>query len=148
MSDDPDAVLAARALGSCVALLAYDPRERVAGMLHYLLPAAELSRADADQRPGLFADSGIDLLLRTFRERHCPPHRLVLKAAGGARAFQTDSFEVGERNILALHAALRRRQLSLAASALGGTDARTVHLHVGSGAVRVRCHASKHYSEL
>jgi chemotaxis protein CheD len=138
ISGDPNAVLVAHALGSCVALIAYDPLRRVGGMLHYLLPSSTLSRDDVRERPGLFADTGVRLLFKKLATRDCPSTGLVLKAAGGAGAFLDDELGVGRRNLVALYEALAHRKLILTADALGGTDSRTVRLHVGSGAVRMR----------
>ena len=138
VSGDPNAVLVAHALGSCVALIAYDPIKRVGGMLHYLLPSSSLSREDVRERPGLFADTGIRLLFKKLAARNCLSTGLVLKAAGGSGMFEDDNVGVGKRNLVALYETLARRKLTLTADALGGTDSRTVRLHVGTGAVRVR----------
>jgi chemotaxis protein CheD len=148
VSSDPNAVLVAHALGSCVALIAYHPLRRVGGMLHYLLPSSALSHEDVRERPGLFADTGIRLLLKKLAARECQSAGLVLKAAGGSSLFDDDEIGVGQRNMVALLESLARRKLELTSNALGGTDSRTVRLHVGSGTVRVRTASDRNEVDL
>ncbi len=62
VSDDPEAVLVTYALGSCIAVVIHDPVSRVGGLLHYMLPESTLDQAKAQERPYMFADTGIPLL--------------------------------------------------------------------------------------
>jgi chemotaxis protein CheD len=77
-------------------------------------------------------------LLEKLAAHGCASTGLVLKAAGGSSLFEQDELGVGQRNMVALYTALAARKIALTTDALGGTESRTVHLHVGSGAVRVR----------
>jgi chemotaxis protein CheD len=138
VSSDPSCVLIARALGSCIALLAYDPVQRAGGMLHYLLPSAAVSRPDIAQRPALFADTGIPLLLDKLAPDPKHRHNLVLRVAGGSSPHSTDAFGIGRRNYFAMRAILRRCGLNISSEAVGGTVSRTVRLVIGSGRMLLR----------
>ena len=51
------------ALGSCIAVIIYDPLKKVAGMIHFALPDSKANPDKAEVMPGYFADTGIPLLL-------------------------------------------------------------------------------------
>lgn len=57
-------VLITYALGSCIAVVVYDPHARVGGMLHFMLPNASLDAVKARENPCMFADTGIPLLFK------------------------------------------------------------------------------------
>ena len=44
VSRNPDSTIVTYALGSCVAVILYDPVAKVAGMLHYMLPESSISK--------------------------------------------------------------------------------------------------------
>src|ERR1700691_5118419 len=85
VSRDPDSMLVTYALGSCVAVMLHDPVARVAGMVHYMLPESSASSDKSQNRPWMFADTGIPCLLRAAVENGADKRRLVIFAAGGAQ---------------------------------------------------------------
>ncbi|HEV2619928.1 MAG TPA: chemotaxis protein CheD [Acidobacteriaceae bacterium] len=138
VSSNPRDVLITRGLGSCIAVLLYDPVARVAGLLHYMLP---LSEGDADQaikRPCMFADTGIALLLQRCCRLGAIKSRAVFMAAGGARMLDKNgTFNVGERNYEALQNTFHRLGIFLHKEETGGTASRTVQIDVARGKVHV-----------
>jgi chemotaxis protein CheD len=136
ISRDRDAVLVTYALGSCVAVMLYDPAIAVAGMLHYMLPDSAMSREKSQMRPWMFADTGIPLLIRAVLELGADKRRLVISAAGGAKVMdESGVFDIGRRNCLALRKILWKVGLVTHVEEIGGSAARTVRLEVGSGRV-------------
>lgn len=85
VSKDPSDVLVTHALGSCIAVLLYDPQAKVAGLLHYMLPESSLDPAGAAKRPCLFADTGISLLLRSACQLGAVQSRMVIVATGARK---------------------------------------------------------------
>ena len=60
--------------------------------------------------------------------------RLVAHAAGGASIMDPQAiFDIGKRNYLALRKILWKAGILLAGEAVGGANARTVRLEIGSG---------------
>lgn len=139
VSDNHEAMLSTYALGSCVGLVAYEPRRRVGGIIHLMLPESAIAPAKAAQQPAMFADTGLPEFFRqlaSFRVR-APLLRLFL--AGGANVvLGHDPFRIGERNIGATVAYLERSGMALAESATGGSINRTVHLELATGRVTIR----------
>jgi chemotaxis protein CheD len=133
------AVIVTHGLGSCIALVAWDPARHVGGMLHFQLPTSALSPERALGAPGTFADTGIPLLLARLHARGCRQEDLVVKAAGGGSFNDLQgTFDIGRRNHAAMRRALRRARVALAAEDVGGSRSRTVRLFLDSGRVTVQ----------
>ena len=102
LSDDPDSVLVTYALGSCIAVVIYDPVVRVAGMLHLMLPDSTIEGLDAGRRPHMFADTGIPWLFRRAYAMGADKKRLQVRLAGGAQVMDDHGvFDIGKRNYTA-----------------------------------------------
>jgi chemotaxis protein CheD len=139
VSKCPDDVLVTYALGSCVAVLIYDPVPKVAGLLHVLLPDSRLDRVRAQQNPLTFADTGIPMLFHEAYALGASKPRLRVSIAGGAHVNASGSFfNVGNENVRAVKALLERAKVPLQSEAVGGTSARTVRIHVGTGQIAMQ----------
>ena len=140
--------IATHAVGSCIAVCIFDPVAAVSGMLHFLLPESTINPERAACNPAVFADTGIPLLFQTAYEHGFVKQRAVVKLVGGAEMPQTSGswFNTGRRNLLAARNLLWRNGVFVAAQDVGGTDARTVHMAVTDG--RVRVFSGRTYKEL
>jgi chemotaxis protein CheD len=132
-------VIATHAVGSCIVVCVFDPVTTVAGMLHFLLPEANINPDRAQTHPAAFADTGIPLLFQTAYRHGLVKGRTIVKLVGGAEMPQLSSrwFNTGRRNLLAARNLLWRNGVFVAAEDVGGTDARTVHLSVATGRLQV-----------
>jgi chemotaxis protein CheD len=136
ISRDADTLLVTYALGSCVAVMLYDPVAGVAGMLHYMLPESSMAVDKARARPSMFGDTGISQLVRATEGQGADKRRLVIFAAGGAQVMGDNSmFNIGKRNCLALKKNLWKFGLVVHVEETGGTAPRTVRMEVGTGRV-------------
>jgi chemotaxis protein CheD len=135
-----DAVLVTLGLGSCVAIMLYDPNVQAGGMAHILLPSKSLARDTSN--PAKFPETAVPLLVERLRGLGADPGRLVAKLAGGASMFAAlmtpGSVQMGERNIVASRNALRAIGIPVAAEAVGGQAGRTVRFTVGDGRAEIR----------
>jgi chemotaxis protein CheD len=138
---DPDAELITYAIGSCIALAIWDPRARVGGLLHFMLPESSLEPAPQRSvaQPFRYADTGIPLLFRSAYALGAEKKRLQVQAAGAATVIEDGGiFNIGKRNYAAMRKILWRAGVLMHAEAIGGTQSRTVRLDVGTGAFWVR----------
>jgi chemotaxis protein CheD len=139
VSKDPSDVLVTHALGSCIAVLLYDPVARVAGLLHYMLPKSSLDAGKADKSPFMFADTGIPLLLRNACELGAAKSRLVVMAAGGAQMLDpSGTFNIGQRNHVAMKMIFGEAGLIVHREEIGGTNSRTVRIDVATGRMHMQ----------
>jgi chemotaxis protein CheD len=130
LSSSPDSHLVAYGLGSCIALAIWDPRARVGGLAHFMLPSGPVNNAS----PVKFIDTGLDTFLRALEAKNVLLNRSIFKAAGAAAMLTVGGgLAIGKRNAESMQAALAARNFTLAAMALGGNAGRTVQLDVGDG---------------
>jgi chemotaxis protein CheD len=139
VSDGADEIIVTHGLGSCVAVCIFDPVVRVAAMLHFMLPESRINIDRARQQPAAFADTGIPMLFQTAYRYGLEKRRAIVKLVGGAEvtASVDMAFRTGQRNVLAAKQVLWRNGVLVKAEDIGGNMARTVHLGVQDGRVRV-----------
>ena len=145
VSADPDGLIVTYALGSCIAVMVYDPVRVAAGMIHYMLPLSETAPDKAKARPAMFADTGIPLLFQTMYALGCKKQNLVVKVAGGGALYDDKGlFSIGKRNYTILRKMFWKSGVMIAAEDVGGAKSRTARLYVGTG----RCTISSQGEEV
>ncbi|MBF0287599.1 MAG: chemotaxis protein CheD [SAR324 cluster bacterium] len=134
-SKTPGTIIKTYALGSCVAVMLYDPVIQAAGMVHVVLPDSSIDSKKAQQKPGYFADTGISSLL-ALMEQLGSSGQVWVKLAGGAQIADPNfRFNVGKRNTLAVKKCLWALRLGALTEDLGGDLSRTVALRTDDGMV-------------
>lgn len=113
-------------LGSCVGVVLSDTRSSIHGMAHILLPTRQQER-DAE---GKYADTAIPCLLKKMELMGSRRRDIRAYLVGGACLFQflenLEFTRIGEKNIEASLAALRRLDIPLVFQDTGGHCGRTV----------------------
>jgi chemotaxis protein CheD len=135
LSSSSDAHLVAYGLGSCIALAVWDPRPKIGGLAHFMLPNGPVNSSS----PVKFIDTGLDTFLKAMEAKGAVLSRSTFKAAGAAAMLTVGGgLAIGKRNSEMMQAALAERGLSLTAAALGGTAGRTVQLEVADGRLLIK----------
>lgn len=143
-----DDILVTVGLGSCVAIMLYEPEARIAGLAHILLPSRALTRHS--DNPARFPQTAVPALLEKMTARGANYRKITARLAGGASMFAAlappGTIQMGERNLVATRQALNAHNLPLTAEAVGGDFGRTVRLHGNDGRVEVSsvAHGVKH----
>ena len=134
----PEDVLKTYALGSCVAVLIYDSKVKVAGLIHVALPESKIDEAKAAAQPGYFADTGLPHMIEEMKAHGASRGGVWVKLVGGASVMDPGGFfDIGKRNILAVKRVLWKSSLGPVAEDTGGTISRTVAFSVSDGAIAV-----------
>ena len=127
-------------LGSCVAILLYDPVARIGGLAHTLLPDESMARDRTN--PAKFPASAVTLLLAEMTRRGADAKRVRAKLVGGASMFAnllpSGGINIGDRNVTASREALNRNGIPVVAEDVGSDHGRSVHFHLDDGRVEVR----------
>ncbi len=136
-SKSSDEIVKTLALGSCVAVVLLDPINRAVGLLHVALPESSINKKRAAEKPGMFADTGIDTILQEMgKNGYKPGGRLIVKLAGGASIMDpNNTFNIGKRNILAVRKCLWHYKLGAVAEDIAGTISRSVSVNLKTGKV-------------
>ncbi|MEO5511113.1 MAG: chemotaxis protein CheD [Longimicrobiales bacterium] len=126
-------------LGSCVAIALYDPKTRIGGLAHAMLPHPSNGRKDAP--PGRFAATAVPQLLELMKEAGASPRRIRARLAGGASMFRDllegDGLKLGRRNVEAARQALGELGIKIDGEDVLGTYGRSVYLNTVDGTLRV-----------
>ncbi len=139
LSNDSNDVIVTYSLGSCIGVCLYDPITHIGGMLHYQLPESKMDPSRASEKPFMFADTGMKILVDKMVSIGATSKRMKVKIAGGA-AMQVGpkGFDIGKRNHLALRKIMWKNGLFIDAEDVGGFSARNLYLNVETGNVMVR----------
>ncbi len=136
VSNTPCELLITYSLGSCIAVIIFDPVSRVGGMLHYMLPESSIDPEKARKNLCMFADTGITHLFKSSYQLGAKKENIVVKTVGGAQMLDPNGiFNIGKRNYLAMRKILWKNNVPVAAEHVGGEVNRTVRLEMDTGRV-------------
>ncbi len=157
VSNTPNIVLAAFALGSCIALCASDPKVKAGALAHIVLPnTPPASRfngnvnANSNLSPGKYADRALPEMIARLEQLGASRSRLEFKLVGGAAVLSGSNLlggannplpgrlDIGRRNVQGILAALHQAGFAPVAADLGGPSGRTVFFWPNNGKMRVR----------
>jgi len=138
-SSGADDVIITHSLGSCIGLSLYDPIARIGGMVHCMLPLSQIDPTRAQAMPAMFTDTGVPLLIQSMLDLGAEKRRLTAKVAGAAKLLgNSNTFNIGDRNQVILRKVLWKNKILIAGEDTGGTKARTMMLHMGTGVTTLR----------
>ncbi len=127
-------------LGSCVGIAIRDTANKVGGLAHVMLPDSTAIRQNSNIYK--FADTGIVELVRLMELEGAKRSRMVAKIAGGAQMFafqnKSDLVRVGERNVEASKAMLKKLGIPILAEDTGANFGRTVIFYPETGDYVIR----------
>lgn len=139
VSHDPEDVLVAYGLGSCVGIGMYNPITRTGGLLHAVLPEMFNSNNDSATK---FVNTGIPILFDKLNINGTDPQKIHIYMAGGANMLINTqigtTFDIGTRNVTAALQIFEKMKLKLINSEVGGNNGRTVRMYISSGRMTVR----------
>ena len=134
-------ILKGSTLGSCVAIILYDPIVKIGGLAHIELPAPETSSDKANKAK--FATTAIEELFSHMERKGARRQNIIAKIVGGADTFpeiipSDSTIDVGNRNILAAREELKRHNIEIIAEEVGDHIGRTVLFDTTVGSVVVK----------
>lgn len=140
MATYPD-LLKTSGLGSCVGVILYDERSKIAGMAHIMLPDSHLMKERAVNR-WKFADTALSDMYSQLMNKGAMKHRMRAKIAGGAQMFSfpsgSDLMRIGPRNVEAVKRKLQELHIPILAEDVGGTVGRTITFDLSTSQLHVR----------
>jgi chemotaxis protein CheD len=141
VSQEPTDILTVLGLGSCIALCAFDPVSRVAGMAHMVLPRCRVETSEMGIKVK-YIETGVPWLLQKMYKMGVEKPNLILKITGGARMLNipgSNSFlDIGQKNIVQVNETIAKEGLKICAEDLGGGLGRSVRFYVETGKIQVK----------
>ncbi len=139
VSNDPADVLTTCSLGSCIGVCLFDQATNIGGMLHYQLPDSKMDPDRARDKPFMFADTGMKILVEKLVALGANKKRMQIKIAGGATMDTgPKGFDIGKRNHLAIRKILWKNGMFIDAEDVGGTSPRNMYMNMDNGTVTIR----------
>ncbi|HTY09080.1 MAG TPA: chemotaxis protein CheD [Candidatus Edwardsbacteria bacterium] len=134
-------IITTHGLGSCLAIVLYDPAVKAGGLAHVMLPSPELAK---DQNVlAKFPRTAIPVMLKEMAALGCARPRITAKIAGGANMFGTllksrnQGTNIGSRNVAETKLVLQELGIPLVKEDTGGDYGRSVEFILSSGTVLV-----------
>jgi chemotaxis protein CheD len=132
-------ILSCVGLGSCIALVLYDSQTKVGGLAHVMLPHSK--KETTLQHRGMYADTAVEIIMEDMLNLHAKEKKIYAKIFGGASMFSSSvkntHIRLGEKNIVAVLAELKKRNIRLLAQDVGGNSGRTILFNTQNGQVLV-----------
>jgi len=140
VSSDRQETLITYALGSCLGVAVYDPVMHVGGLLHVMLPLSKADPEKAKRRPGMYIDSGFELLLNQMVDAGARSGNFIISVAGGASMRPEggdDYFKIGKRNFITFRKLMWKNNFMISHQDVGGSRSRTMSVRIADGLVEV-----------
>jgi chemotaxis protein CheD len=121
-------------IGSCLIVTLYDPRLRIGGLAHTMLPSSGYS----NPKDTKYVDIAIDHMLEKMVNLGARREELEAKLIGGANMFSAFASDMGKENVLSAKEKLKKEGIKLAGESVGGSQGRSVEFSIATGIVTVR----------
>ena len=123
-------------LGSCVGITIYDPKTKIGGLIHIMLPENKKGMKKAK-----YADTGIPLMIKKMEEYGARRSKFIAKIAGGAHMFniesENSSIKIGKRNIKKVKKILKENKIKIKGEDTGENYGRTMKFFTETGEVMI-----------
>lgn len=139
IASKPDEQLITYSLGSCIGVVIWDPEVKVGGLLHYMLPDSSIDKVKAQNRPFMFADTGIPRMFKEIYKHGAVKSRMKVYVVGGSQVMDSSEiFNIGKRNYMILRKMFWKNKVMVTKEDVGGSVNRTISLDVGTGRVHLK----------
>lgn len=128
------AVLRALALGSCVAVVAYDSIRRIGGLAHIMLPGGSPEGKGRERIK--YTEDALDELFEELKKLGAKREDLKISLVGGADLLGNGN--ISELMVNSVLNYLERLRIAAKEKSLGGTQYRSVSLDIASGKILCR----------
>lgn len=130
-------------LGSCIALILMDKKNRVGGMSHILLPKAHPQNIIT--YPHKYAELSVKLLYKELVDIGAEKNHIAAIVVGGSRIFNLNENKMGVDNSIVVKDQLSRLKIRLLHEELGGSRGRGVIFDTNDFSVSVKFSGESNY---
>jgi len=127
-------ILKSSAIGSCIAVAAYDPSSKTAAVAHIMLPGRAPAGKDETEKTKYALDA-IDTMVEKMAQLGSTAHKIKVAVLGGANVLQKADDTICRANIESTLDYLKKKHLEVVATATGGTVRRNVWLDIEHGVI-------------
>lgn len=139
VTSNPEDTLTTNSLCSDLAVLLFDHKEGIGGLLHTMLPDSNIEKIPQDSvafNPYKYVDTGTLRLFKKVYKAGALKHNLTLSVFGGCYGNTDDKFDIGKRNFLDLRKVAWQEGLLIKNEHVGGSRVnRTVIFDIQDGRI-------------
>ena len=133
-------------LGSCIALILFDKKNRICGMSHVLLPK---SRKNKEVKfPHKYANLSVKYLLDELIDGGAQQELIKAIIVGGSKIFDLPNNYIGEENVRSIKHELDNYGIKIIKKSLGGSKGKNVKFNTQNYEVFVRISGEKRPQKL
>jgi chemotaxis protein CheD len=125
-------------LGSCVGICIYDPKAKIGGLSHIMLPSSKKPSNNLKK----YADTAIPLMIDEMIKLGADSARMVAKLAGGATMFKHSENslmgDIGKNNIVSVREILGSLKIPVLTEDVGGDYGRTIDFYLETGELKIK----------
>jgi chemotaxis protein CheD len=125
--------LQTKAIGSCVAIVAYNVTEKIGALAHVMLPGRAPAKKTAEKMK--YAANATEEIISKMISLGSDKKEIEVVLVGGGNILEKENDTICRDNIESVLHLIREKQLKLRARALGGILRRSVSLDVANGIV-------------
>lgn len=111
-------------LGSCIALILFDMKNKVSGMSHILLPKANPNKEI--KFPHKYADLSVKLLIKELLSHGAERKNMKAFIVGGSKIFDLDENIIGDDNAKIVKRQLKKFNIKIVNEDVGGSLGRVI----------------------
>jgi chemotaxis protein CheD len=126
-------ILQSKAIGSCVAIVAYDATKNVGALAHVMLPGRAPAKKSVEKTK--YTANAIDAIVNEMSKLGSKKDDIEVVLVGGGNILKREDDTICKDNIESALKLLSEKQLKVRAQAVGGTARRSVSLDVEHGIV-------------
>ena len=127
-------ILQSKAIGSCIAIVAYDANKNIGALAHIMLPGRAPPRKKREERTK-YAANAIDAIVSKMSKLGSKKDDIEAALVGGGNVLNREDDTICSANIESTLELLANKGLKVTAQAVGGTARRSVSLDVEHGIV-------------
>ncbi len=125
-------ILRSIAIGSCIAIAVYDGRKKIGTMAHVMLPGQAPEKETQPTRYAANAINEIIDLMTRAGTRSCDIEACLV---GAGNVLEKEDDTVCKTNVESVMQLLEEKNIPVKATALGGTERKSVFLDIDSGTI-------------
>jgi len=149
-----EVILQSKAIGSCIAIVAYDATKNIGALAHVMLPGRAPAKKATERIK--YASDAIDVMVKKMTDLGSKSEDIKVVLVGGGNVLNRKDDTICQDNIESTLEFLGEKGLKVMAQAVGGINRRSVSVSVESGKIfyaegdgkeKVLWEAKKRYEE-
>ena len=121
-------------LGSCIAVCLFDPLLKCGGMNHYMVPFWNGEGLESPR----YGNIAIEMLAGKMAHLGSQNRNMIAKVFGGGSVIGETTINIGERNIQVAETVLKKLNVRIVATSVGGDQGRKIVFNTSTGEVLMK----------